>query len=158
MESKDLLQEWLFRTRRSQLAHYECATYFARLNFYLGIPVIVLSTVVGTSIFATLQKETNTSVRIAVGIASVMAAVLAAIQTFLRYSERAEKHRVIGAKYGAMRREIEQKIVFPPAEIEQYIESLRVRWDKFNEDCPTTPKRIWERIDTSIKSRITRPA
>jgi hypothetical protein len=68
----------------------------SRLNYLLGVPVVVLTTFVGTSVFATLQEDVNTSLRILVGAVSVFAAVLASLQTFLRYPERAEKHRIAG--------------------------------------------------------------
>jgi hypothetical protein len=153
-QPKELLIDWLLRIRRIQLAHAKSATYFERLNFWLGIPVVALTTLVGTSVFATLQKEAGTSIKIAVGIASVLAAILAGLQTFLRYSERAERHRVTGAKYGVLRREIEQKLALPSTtieEIEKYVDSMRMRWDKLSEDSPMTPQRIWDGVDQEIK-------
>ena len=155
-----LLEEWLFRIRRAQQAHYESATHFARLNYWLGVPAIALSAVVGTSVFAALGKETAISIKIAVGVASVTAAILMALQTFLSYSERAEKHRTVATRYGTMRREIEKKLALPPAkrELEAYIESLQVQWDKCNEDCPTVPKSIWHRTKAEMKVNVRRPA
>ena len=133
-----LLEEWIFRIRRAQQAHYESATHFARLNYWLGVPAIALSAVVGTSVFAALGKETAISIKIAVGVASVTAAILMALQTFLSYSERAEKHRTVATRYGIMRREIERKLALPPAkrELEAYIESLQVQWDKVMKTVP----------------------
>jgi hypothetical protein len=115
---------------------------------------------VGTSVFATLGKEIDVVIKIAVGVASVTAAILTALQTFLSYAERAEKHRVVGVRYGAMRREIEKKLAFPPArrELEVYLEAVGVQWDKCNEDCPTVPKSIWDRTKAEIKATVTRPA
>src|SRR5262245_24338114 len=99
MEADKLLEEWLFRIRRAQQAHYESATHFARLNYLLGVPAITLSAVVGSSVFVALAKETTISIKIAVGIASVTATILMALQTFLSYSQRAEKHRSVATRY-----------------------------------------------------------
>ncbi len=156
MNPNNLLADWLLRIRIGQSAHIKAATYFYRLNFWLGIPVVILTVLVGTSVFATLQKEADTRIRVAAGIASVLAAVLAGIQTFLRYSERAEKHRASAVKYGILRREMEQKLAFPPAspdELAAYVDSLRVRWDKLSEECPTAPERLWNAVETKMKSR-----
>lgn len=160
MEANKLLEEWLYRIRRTQQAHYEAATHFVRLNYWLGIPAIVLSAIVGTSVFATLQRETDTRIKIAVGIASITAAILMALQTFLHYSERAEKHRLVGVRYGALRREIEKRLAFPPArrDLEAYLESVRIQWDKCNEDCPTVPKSIWHSTKAEIKANVRRPS
>ncbi len=159
MEANKLLEEWLYRIRRIQQAHYEAATHFVRLNYWLGVPAIVLSATVGTSVFATLQRDTDVKIKIAVGIASVAAAILMALQTFLHYAERAEKHRTVGVRYGAMRREIEKKLAFPPLrkDLATYIESVQIQWDKCNEDCPTVPKSIWHRTKAEIKANLKRP-
>ena len=155
LESKDLLDDWLFRIRKAQLAHIKTAVHFERLNLWLGVPVVILTTFVGTSVFATLQKEASTSFKIATGVASVLAAIMAGLQTFLRYAERAERHRVSGGKYGTLRREIEQRLAFPPSnsdELSDYVGSLRERWDKLSEDCPTAPNRIWDSAGAELRA------
>jgi len=159
METNKLLEEWLFRIRRAQQAHYESATRFARLNYWLGVPAIALSAVVGTSVFAALGKETAISIKIAIGVASVTAAILMALQTFLNYPQRAEKHRSVATRYGTMRREIEKKLSFPlpKRELEAYIETLQAQWNKCNEDCPTVPKRIWHNTKAEMRVNVRRP-
>lgn len=159
MDLNRLLEEWLFRIRRTQQAHYESATLFARRNYWLGIPAIGLSAIVGTSVFTALGKETEVAIKLAVGFASITAAILTALQTFLRYPERAEKHRMVATRYGAMRRELEKKLALPPTrrEIEAYIDGVQVQWDKCNEDCPTVPKSIWHRTKAEIKMNVRRP-
>jgi hypothetical protein len=70
------------------------------------------------------------------------------MQTFLRYAERSEKHKLAGVRYGAFKREIEQTSAFPPqdtAELKKFVDGLRVRWDKLVEDSPTIPKGVWDR-------------
>src|SRR6185369_2622736 len=95
------------RVSITQRAHYLSADHFGRRKYWLGIPAVVLSTLVGTAVFASLQKQPEFWLQIAIGLASVLAAVLAGLQTFLGYTERAEKHRIAGAKYGALGRELE---------------------------------------------------
>src|SRR5207248_3345936 len=55
-----------------------------------------------------LSTQPDPRLQITTGIASVVAAVLAALQTFLGLSDRAEKHRLAGAKYGALGRQLEE--------------------------------------------------
>lgn len=105
--NQQILEEWYKRVSVTQLAHYRSASHFGRRNYWLGIPSVILATVVGTTVFATLAKTPDVLTQIAVGIASVTAAVLTSLQTFLGYSERSEKHRLAGAKYGALGREME---------------------------------------------------
>src|SRR5947208_10376766 len=85
-----LVQDWHNRAAAAQHAHYLLAHRLRRRNLGLGIPAVVFSSIVGTSLFATLTRENvNTSLRILIGCISVLAAVAAALQTFLRFAERA---------------------------------------------------------------------
>src|SRR5437016_9781213 len=109
-----LVTDWFRRVRESQSVHYACANHFSRLHFALGLPTIFFTTVVGTAVFASMQKQVTGTWSIVVGLMSIAAAVLASLQTFLRLSERADKHRVAGAAYGAVRRALELLKTFPP--------------------------------------------
>ena len=70
----------------------------------LGIPSVVLSAAVGTTLFATLGRNgASANLRIAAGLVSLFAAVLVALQTFLGLAELADKHRSAASTYGAIR-------------------------------------------------------
>jgi hypothetical protein len=155
MDARQLLDLWRTRASRIQTAHYETAALLSRRHFWVGIPVVVLAGLVGTSVFATLQENTSATIRLAVGGASVLAAILASIQTFLRHEERAEKHRIAGVRYGTLKRRIEHHIVFPPAEtaeIERLVDGLRIDWDALNEECPSIPMGVWKRVERATRS------
>src|SRR5947209_8827211 len=68
-----------------------------RLYSRLGVVVVALTTVVGTSAFANLAEwgQSKVLVTVAVGLLSVLSAVLAALQTFLQYNDDAKGHVVI---------------------------------------------------------------
>src|SRR4051812_41794598 len=59
-----LLAEWLLRIRHAQVAHIKATGYYERLNLWLGIPVVLLTTLVGTSVFATLQQDAGAWVKV----------------------------------------------------------------------------------------------
>lgn len=143
--TEELLGDWYRRLRFAQFVHYEAAKEFDRMNYWLGIPVIVLSTFVGTSVFANIGKEVEPRVQILVGLVSVIAATLASLQTFLKYSERAEKHRVAASKYGALRRELEEILAVAEEITRETITPLRQRIDKLAEEAPHVPDKIWSR-------------
>jgi hypothetical protein len=92
---------------RKELAHYRAAEGDDRRNQWIGWPSVITSTIVATSIFAALNQSTEARTKIAAGFVAVVAAVLAALQTFLGYGERAEKHRLAGARYGKVRRQLD---------------------------------------------------
>lgn len=101
MESqRDAAEELYDGIAVTQHEHYLAGLHFARLHYLIGIPVVLFTAIVGRSIFASRQRQASD--RIAIGMLSVSATVLAGLQTFLNYNERAEKHRMAGARYGAL--------------------------------------------------------
>lgn len=153
MSPTDLILHWRFRVHRMQLAHYETARKFDTLHLWLGLPAIVFSTVVGTTVFASLARDTYIGLQIFAGLMSVTAAVLTALQTFLKYSELSEKHRVAGAKCANLKHQIELISSMPPSTPEETRKELLIieeHWSKIREESPTIPSRIWLRIENTL--------
>ena len=78
----------------------------------------------------------------------MLGAILAALQTYLRYSERAEKHRIAAAKFAALHKEVDQLLVIPLGDektLSDSMSSIRTRWDEISEGSPTIPESIWKK-------------
>ena len=147
---QQLTVAWLQRAHLVLDAHHTAAGMFEKRHYWLGIPTVALSTVVATAVFASLQNTPHIYMQIVVGLASILAAVLASLLTFLRYNERAEKHRLAGVRYGAIMRQLEQARQIPPHTEEEargFFDSIRSRWDKLNEESPTMPTKTWDRLN-----------
>jgi hypothetical protein len=118
------------------------------MYLWLGIPTAILSALVGTSVFAALNEQPGKAAQIAVGLVSILVAILASLQTFLRLAERAEKHKESAARFAALHREVDQALVLPPTtdqELKTWMDSFRERWDALAREAPTANRRIWER-------------
>jgi hypothetical protein len=146
-----LLRDWNDRAAASAETHYAIAGRLGSYNVLLGVPVVILTTFVGTSVFATLQHNVATVLRVIVGFVSVVAAVLASLQTFLRFSERSEKHRAAAEKWSAVRREIAEMLALHPdylavhGDPKQYLDNLRRRMDEISAQAPEMGDRSWAR-------------
>ncbi|MGJ3247656.1 MAG: SLATT domain-containing protein [Elainellaceae cyanobacterium] len=149
--TEELLRDWYRRLRFAQFVHYEAAKMFERLNYWLGIPIVVLSTFVGTSVFANIGKLIDTRVQISIGLISVSAATLASLQTFLKFSERAERHRIAASKYGALRREVEEILATADDLTQETITPLRQKIDRLAEEAPHVPDKIWAKRKNVLK-------
>ncbi len=68
------------------------ATFYDGLNFWLGIPATVAAAAAATSIIADLST-------VAAGIFALVAALLAAVQTFVAPERRATEHKQQGSAY-----------------------------------------------------------
>ena len=153
-----LAKDWFRRCRESQMAHFEYGSILEKRHILFGIPAIVLSTAVGTAVFASWETgSTQQWHRILFGLLSIAAACMAALQTFLNLSDRAAKHKASGAAYGAVRRELELFKMLPPTtdeQLRQELEKIKNRMDELAASAPSIPSRHKEYIDKIIKSRL----
>jgi hypothetical protein len=146
-----LLRDWSARAGASADAHYALCTRLSRANIRFGVPVVILTTFVGTSVFATLQHHVSLALRIGVGILSVLAAVLASLQTFLRFGERAEKHRTAAEAWAALRRDMETMIALHPTYPEsrgdpkKYLDDVKQKFAQIAQQSPEMGEQGWWR-------------
>ncbi|WP_311221445.1 MULTISPECIES: SLATT domain-containing protein [unclassified Acidovorax] len=138
-----VLNEWYHRASVTQRAHYLSADHFSKRKYWLGVPAVILATIVGTSVFAALSLKPDPWIQILIGLASVAAAVLTSLQTLLGYAERAEKHRLAGAKYGALGRELEEMLSSETAVSTIQATSVRERLDALALESPDNPQSIY---------------
>ena len=147
----ELLRDWEGRAAASSETHYSIAGRLSKANVRLGVPVVVLTTFIGTSVFATLEENVATELRIAVGVLSVTAAVLASLQTFLRLAERSEKHRASAELWAAVRREVAEMVALHPTYLasrgdpKAYLDDLRRRLNEISAQSPEMGDRDWGR-------------
>src|SRR6185437_15107211 len=76
-------------------AHFNAGDRWTGYHYCLGLPAVVLSAMAGTAFF----KDYAT----AAGVMSVVVAILTALMTFLKPSERASAHKGCGDQYLALR-------------------------------------------------------
>ena len=148
-----LLDKWAARCSELQYVHYTAGNIYARRNYSLGFPVVVLSATAGTSLFASIQTHPSTFALVATGLVSMSVAVLASLQTFLRFSERAEQYRMTGVRYGVIKRRIEQmsvKTMVPDAETEQFLDNIREEIDTLAKDAPGVPGSIYRKAKAQM--------
>lgn len=88
---------------RTGLGHYRTATVNEQRHACLTAIGVILSAVVGTSIFAQWSQKYPT----VLGIAAMSAAAVSAVQGSSKLAERAKEHRDAGADYGRIRRKVD---------------------------------------------------
>lgn len=141
-ERETLLKDWLIRVTAAQFGHQIKADRNRRYGIALGIPTVIISTIVGTAAFAAINDQSGDTMKFIVGIVSVLAAVLASIQTYLGYAQLAERHRVAGVRYAALRREIQHALAnLADADVK----NIRREMDKIGAVGPQIGERLWQR-------------
>lgn len=162
MDSKTRLEQWLNGIKISHISHSRATAHYKRLGRGLGIPVLILTTVVGTAVFTAIASPNgySTGLQLLAGLLSMGAAVLSGLQTFLNYGELAERHREAAVKYGGLRREIEEIISFTPNEdeLKPIMTALRTRWNALDVEAPSVPQKIHDSAVLRVKPNLIKKA
>jgi hypothetical protein len=160
---EDLYESWHRRVAAAEHGHRLMGDRLRRRYLLLGIPVVIFTTLVGTSAFASISKAQGNSIQgldidpdvvlVVVGTISVMAAVLSSLQTFLRYATRAEGHRIAALRYETLRRDMATTLALPRearGQADRDLDSVRQRMDRYAKESPTIGERQWERLSADF--------
>jgi len=160
---EDLYDSWYRRVAAAEHGHRLMADRMRRRHLLLGIPVVIFTTLVGTSAFAAISKAQGDSIQhvgfdpdkvlFLVGTISVLAAILSSLQTFLRYATRAEGHRIAALRYETLRRDMATTLALPRdarGAPDRSLDSVRNRMDRYAKESPTIGEREWEKISGSF--------
>jgi len=141
-----IINQWYNGVRIRHKAHFVLASKYERRNLWFGFPIVILTAITGTSIFASFESSPEPWMKILVGCLSILAAVLASLQTFLGYNQEAEQHKNAATKFGALRRELEERISLDQYQIDKiFIEDFRKRWDSLEQESPNIPSIIYDK-------------
>ena len=130
-----LAEQWLERAMVARDSHYRQGKVLKKLYTTIGIAICVITAIVGSSIFASISNANNTASNIVFGILSLVALVLAGLQTFLNLPERSEKHRATAIRFSSLVRKLEMIINSKDKEWDvarRSLEEVQKEWDNIN--------------------------
>lgn len=156
IHEQHVLDGWLAGIRVLTVGHYAAAKHFEECHRNLGVPVIVLSTIVGTAVFASIESSPAEWAQALVGFLSLLAAILSGLQTFLGYSQLAEKHKRAAVNYSQLRRELDEFCAYPPEKDERkpFLDTFRQRWDALEQEAPTIPDKVYKAVAAEGKQGV----
>lgn len=132
---KDAKESAKLKIVKSQRGHYLAAENMQRKHFVVGMLTIIFATLASTLTF--FENPTQIpAVDYIAPLLGITSAVLASIQTFSRFLERYDQHRISAVKYGALARRLE--MISSPENIPAVLEE----WERVSEVSPVTPKRF----------------
>lgn len=132
-KQRRILEEWRDDARLLLHAHFSHAERCRHRHYWLGVPAAILSALVGTTVFAALSKEPALAFKIAVGIVSVLASVLATLATFLNYADDSSKHHQTAASYASIRKHLDEVLSedsVDDVELKKLFTDIRSKWDE----------------------------
>jgi hypothetical protein len=144
-ETEVLLQDWRKRVYAAQSAYYTEAERLRRWHYTFGVPVVIVSTIVGSAAFASTTGDPGLPNWL-LGSLTALAAILASLQTFLRLAESAAAHGLAADWYAAIRRDIEQLQALPPqmrGKARDQLGSIRKEMNKASQKAPELRESLW---------------
>ena len=137
-----LLSDWYHQASINRDINAKRAEFNKQLHYWLGIPVVIFSSIVGSAAFTQINQTGNNKIRVIAGLLSIAAAVLAGLQTFLGFGGSAEKYRAVGIGYEQLANEIEKLQALPVnlrGGLSDRINSLENRLNALAQGSPDIP-------------------
>lgn len=139
--------------------HFEMSEAASKQNLRLGLIATILSTIVGTTIFAAISKHgeadkstTALAIQIVTGLMSVGAAVLAALQTFFRLGDVSAQNKSAAVGYEKIKLSLDIFLLtYDPASTEtgkalEELKAVATELEKVNDSSPSIPDPVYNKI------------
>lgn len=150
------------RCRQIQHFNYQTSLHYMKKHNRLSVITITLSLVVSSVLFvqviqylSSVQPSNSFYVTCGAGLLSVLVTVLSVLQMYFNYSELSEKSKMISARYGEIRREIEVLMAQKNINDNEFYDRVRrINSDmtKLAEDSPHIPKHIYKAVKKELSS------
>jgi hypothetical protein len=154
------VKDWLRSLKVLHQGHWDAARYYGRINLALGVATTVAAAISGTTAFTQIAEQAaQQGGANLVGIFGIVAAGLAALQTSIRPSELATKHKQAGVKYGQVRRQLEEELDLGlPTEHEKrskLLNGFREKWNAVDDESLPVPQWIYKRTKNAVEKKST---
>lgn len=143
--------------------HRESEARYSRLNNYIALPSIVLSTVAGaSSVGSTALFEDTKAASIAIGSISILVGVLTTLGSYFSWARRAENHKSVSVQYGKLHRFLMIELSLPRSSrmsAKDLLKTMRDQIDRLFEVSPAIPPNVIEifKIKYSGNKDVSRP-
>jgi hypothetical protein len=129
-----------------QWLHTKSEKRYTKLNTYLSLPVIILSTLAGAGSIGSQSLFTDShAASIGIGAVSLTVATMNTVAGFFGWAKRSEAHRIAGITYGKIYRFILIELALPRHERmapKDMLKVVRDQCDRMHETSPQIPDTV----------------
>jgi len=124
-----MLLDWMRKIHQLEYAHRFESVRWSKWNYKLGIPALIIASIVGA--VSGFKELDETAKNIITATGGVSAAILTGLQTFLKPQEHSEKHKSTSSVYEKLRHRIEFLLQFETdmEKIKLEVEKIRNDWN-----------------------------
>lgn len=152
-----ILKTWELETSINQILHQQAANHYSRLNMFFMIPIIMLSSALGTIGFIASGSRgydecEDNWIHILMGCFGYVSAILTTTHNFLNIQKLQATHSLHAVEYSKISRDIKMHIYLSEtdvkvyANIAEYIKQCRTKIDKLIESADDIPEFIEKRV------------
>jgi hypothetical protein len=113
-EAEKIMVSWKQKTKGYSWMHNQAARFYDVLNTLVGLPILILSTLLSTNAISTFTMEPHSIpswVNITISCITVCVTILSAIQTFFNFANHRSKHMSASKGFNALTRKIQNELV-----------------------------------------------
>lgn len=157
-DGRQLLEAWLLHAHKGRQRHDRAARRYDLWRLWLGGVATGFAVVVGTSIYAALEKSApNAYVKVSVVALGLISAILNGVSTYLNLPERVEKHRNAGVSYKAVIRDLERVLSHKGAgslsHTDPQLMEIQKRLDELEQTMPVVSEKIYNQVEDDWKKQ-----
>ena len=146
-----LLRRWRDEIRVRANAQQIAAADDARNNLVLGVLVTTLAAIGASGI---LTGSSDVRVTSMAGLITLLAAVLAGVQTVVRFGERSGAHRGAAASFGRVKTRLDLLIARGRVPTDSELDDLTVVLERLDSETPVVSGRLWDAAIERIKRGV----
>ena len=135
------------------LLHHMASMWASNRNDYIQIPAIILASLTGF-----LSATSNLLPPIAIGAMSLSVGILNTVNSYFRFSQRSESHRITSQMYLKAYKNLETELALPIYQREDAVKllsNLRDTMAKIADIAPAIPQKIIENYKNNVKMNNT---
>jgi len=124
--------------------HSKSEKRFSKLNTYISIPVIVLSTIAGSASIGSKSLFNGSEAgNVCIGLVSLSVGLMNTVSSFFSWAKRSESHRIAAITYQKIYRFILIELALPRSErmaARDMLKIVRDQCDRMQETSPQVPE------------------
>ena len=152
--TRNALVEWKVRCGLTSFAHHRVQAKYHKRHVHLGIALMACTTITGTSSFAKLG-EAEAAIGALIVILTLIAGILAGVQTFLDYKSVGEQHKNAASGWEDLRWKIETILASTPEDQDVAEAKLTEVSDvatKLRRQSPTIHNDYWDEAKDAFEA------
>jgi hypothetical protein len=157
-DTLELLEKYRWDAQYLSAGHYLAAKRLARWGYTIAVLAIGTASIASTSVFASLSTERALGWRITTGLLAAAAAGFAAIQTLMKFDDRAGLHKNFGARFTEIRDVADRHLIRlkhlgerPPDEMMDEAADVARQLTEAAKQAPDLPDRDYDRARASFR-------